>query len=211
MITGKLIAQRSDFQLWFGQRKLPLSGLRKFKYCRAEAEVKASARSDGFNGPQVVPPAYGLKGIHRITSTGDGEDLAYWSRYVGVTQIGGHGTFSEPRTGVNVTNGTDDLISAKLPALQAYQLTLTANRCEMARPGRRIALRGNLHGFCRRQPSGRNLQLPTHQLGINRHSLKMRAELPFRQFGKLTPVVFLRWELAPLRPESFRCRTHDGP
>ncbi len=81
---------------------------------------------DGKNGPQVIPPAYGLLGIHRITSTGDGEDIAYWNRYVGVTQMGGHGTFSEPRTGVDVTNGSDDLISAKLPALQAYQLSLPA-------------------------------------------------------------------------------------
>ena len=62
----------------------------------------------------------------RSPSTGDGDDVAYWNRYVGVTQMGGHGTFTEPRTGVNVTNGTDDLISAKLPALQAYQLSLAA-------------------------------------------------------------------------------------
>ena len=81
---------------------------------------------DGLNGPQVMPPAYGLNGIHSITSTGDGQDVAYWNRYVGVTQMGGHGTFSEPRTGVNVTNGTDDLISSKLPGLQAYQLSLAA-------------------------------------------------------------------------------------
>lgn len=81
---------------------------------------------DGKNGPQVIPPAYGLNGIHRITSTGDGEEIAYWNRYVGVTQMGGHGTFVEPRTGVNVTNGTDDQITAKLPALQAYQLSLSA-------------------------------------------------------------------------------------
>lgn len=81
---------------------------------------------DGINGPQVIPPAYGLGGIHRITSTGDGEDIAYWNRYVGVTQMGGHGTFSEPRTGVVVTNGPDDLVSAKLPALQAYQLSIAA-------------------------------------------------------------------------------------
>src|SRR5512140_296973 len=81
---------------------------------------------DGKNGPQVIPPAYGLAGIHRVTSTGDGDDLAYWNRYVGVTQMGGHGSFSERRTGVNVTNGTDDLITAKLSALQAYQLTLNA-------------------------------------------------------------------------------------
>ena len=45
---------------------------------------------------------------------------------MGVTQMGGHGSFSEPRTKVNVTNGTDDLITSKLPALQAYQLTLLA-------------------------------------------------------------------------------------
>ena len=81
---------------------------------------------DGKNGPQVIPPAYGLAGINKITSTGDGDDLAYWNRYVGVTQMGGHGTFVEPRTGVNVTNGTVDLITAKLPALQAYQLSLAA-------------------------------------------------------------------------------------
>ena len=81
---------------------------------------------DGLNGPQVIPPAFGLAGVNRITSTGDGEDIAYWNRYVGVTQMGGHGSFTEPRTGVNVTNGADDLISTKLPGLQAYQLTLAA-------------------------------------------------------------------------------------
>ncbi len=81
---------------------------------------------DGKNGPQVIPPAYGLAGINKIISTGDGDDLAYWNRYVGVTQMGGHGSFAEPRTGVNVSNGTADLITAKLPALQAYQLSLAA-------------------------------------------------------------------------------------
>lgn len=81
---------------------------------------------DGINGPVVLPPAYGLAGINKITFTGDGDDIAYWNRYVAVTQMGGHGTFTEPRTGVNVTNGTRDLVSRKLPALQAYQLSLPA-------------------------------------------------------------------------------------
>jgi mono/diheme cytochrome c family protein len=84
---------------------------------------------DGLNGPQVIPPAYGLQGINKIISTGDGDDLAYWNRYVGVTQMGSHGSFSDPRIGVkgvNVTNGTDDQITAKLPALQAYQLSIEA-------------------------------------------------------------------------------------
>lgn len=81
---------------------------------------------DGINGPQVIPPAYGLAGLTRITSTGDGENLAYWNRYVAVTQMGGHGTFTEPRTGVNVTHGTTDRVTAELPGLQAYQLSLAA-------------------------------------------------------------------------------------
>jgi mono/diheme cytochrome c family protein len=81
---------------------------------------------DGKNGPQVIPPAYGLKGIHRITVTGDGDDVTYWNRYVAVTQMGGLGTFSDARIGVNVTNGEVDLVSAKLPALRAYQLSIEA-------------------------------------------------------------------------------------
>jgi hypothetical protein len=81
---------------------------------------------DGISGPQVIPPAYGLLGVHSVTSTGDGTELAYWNRYVAVTQMGGQGSFAESRTGVNVTNGTTDLVSPKLPALQAYQLSLSA-------------------------------------------------------------------------------------
>lgn len=81
---------------------------------------------DGISSPQVIPPAYGLNGVHRITSTGDGDDIAYWNRYVAVTQMGGHGSFSDSRIGVSVTNGMDDLVTSKLSALQAYQLTLAA-------------------------------------------------------------------------------------
>ncbi|RJG22203.1 c-type cytochrome [Massilia cavernae] len=81
---------------------------------------------DGKNGPVVIPPIYGLKNIHRITFTGDGDDVSYWNRYVAVTQMGGLGSFSDPRIGVNVTHGNVDLVSSKLPALRAYQLSLAA-------------------------------------------------------------------------------------
>jgi len=80
---------------------------------------------DGKNGPQVIPPAYGLLGLNSITVTGDGADVQYWNRYVGVTQMHGHGSFSEPRTGVNVQNPPDS-ISPLLPALQQYQLSLSS-------------------------------------------------------------------------------------
>jgi cytochrome c peroxidase len=38
--------------------------------------------------------------------------------------MGGNGSFADRRTGVNIDNGTDDQVTAKLPALQAYQLSL---------------------------------------------------------------------------------------
>jgi mono/diheme cytochrome c family protein len=83
---------------------------------------------DGQNDPAVIPPAYGLAGVNSVTFTGDGDSPAYWNRYVAVTQMHGHGTFSEPRLGISVdnTSGTGDLVEAKLPALEAYQLSLTA-------------------------------------------------------------------------------------
>jgi mono/diheme cytochrome c family protein len=79
---------------------------------------------DGLNKPTVIPPAYGLQGVNKTTFTGDGDNIAYWNRYVAVTQFGGHGNFTEPRLGINATNGATDLVSSKLPALQAYQLSL---------------------------------------------------------------------------------------
>lgn len=78
---------------------------------------------DGVNGPVIIPPAYGLLGVNSIIYTGDGADIAYWNLYVGVTQMHGHGTFTDSRTGVAVQN-PPDLISSKLEALQAYQLSL---------------------------------------------------------------------------------------
>ena len=81
---------------------------------------------DGKSKPTVIPPAYGLQDIHKIVFTGDGDEISYWNRYVAVTQMGGQGSFSEPRLNLNITNGTTDLVSSKLPSLQAYQLSLAA-------------------------------------------------------------------------------------
>ena len=81
---------------------------------------------DGLNKPSTIPPAFGLSGIHKITYTGDGDTISYWNRYVAVTQMGGQGTFTEPRLNLSITNGTQDLVSSKLQPLQAYQLSLQA-------------------------------------------------------------------------------------
>jgi mono/diheme cytochrome c family protein len=90
---------------------------------------------DGLNNPVVIPPAYGLYGLPKSTFTGDGDiqhepvgPVAYWNRYVAVAEMGGHGKFSDARIGMTIDNtgGGADLVTDKLPALQAYQFSLAA-------------------------------------------------------------------------------------
>lgn len=99
---------------------------------------------DGISKPVVIPPAFGLEGIHRVTFTGDGQDLAYWNRYVAVAEMGGQGSVSEPRLNLNIINGTQDLVSSKLPALQAYQLSLKAPAAPAGSFDAAAAVRGKL-------------------------------------------------------------------
>ena len=77
---------------------------------------------DGINGPVVIPPAFGLKGVGFETFTGDGP-ISYWNNYVAVVEMGGHGSFYDPRIGISITQ-TPDLVTPKLPALLDYQLSL---------------------------------------------------------------------------------------
>jgi hypothetical protein len=72
--------------------------------------------------PVVIPPVFGLQGVGFETFNADGP-ISYWNNYVGVTQMGGQGSFSDPRIGVDVKQ-TPDLVTPKLPALLAYQLSL---------------------------------------------------------------------------------------
>ncbi len=72
--------------------------------------------------PIVIPPIYGLQGVGFETFTGDGP-ISYWNRYVGVGQMGGHGSFFDPRIGLFIRQ-IPDLVAPKLPALLEYQLSL---------------------------------------------------------------------------------------
>jgi mono/diheme cytochrome c family protein len=80
---------------------------------------------DGRNDPALIPPAYGLSGVNSVTYTGDGDRIAYWNRYVAITQMHGHGSFTEPRLGIEVSN-PPDMVESKLAALEAYQLSLAS-------------------------------------------------------------------------------------
>jgi mono/diheme cytochrome c family protein len=74
--------------------------------------------------PVLIPPAYGLQGVGFETYTGDGS-ISYWNSYVGVSQMGGQGNFSDPRIGLTITQ-KPDRVTPKLPALLDYQLSLAA-------------------------------------------------------------------------------------
>lgn len=77
---------------------------------------------DGLSTPIVLPPVYGLKGVDKETYTAEGP-VSYWNAYVAVTQMHGQGNFSDARLGVNIVQ-TPDLVTSKLDALRAYQLSL---------------------------------------------------------------------------------------
>ena len=79
----------------------------------------------GLNAPSlpiVIPPIYGLKKVGFETFTADGP-ISYWNSYVGVSQMGGQGTFKDWRIGLDIVQ-EPDLVTPKLPALLAYQLSL---------------------------------------------------------------------------------------
>lgn len=95
---------------------------------------------DGINGPVLIPPAFGLKGVGFETYTGDGS-ISYWNNYVAVLEMGGHGSFSDPRLGISVTQ-EPDLVTPKLPELLRYQLSLSAPPALVGSFDRTAAKRG---------------------------------------------------------------------
>lgn len=77
---------------------------------------------DGKSTPLVLPPAYGLARVRNETYTAEGP-ISYWNAYVAVTQMHGHGNFSDPRLGIRISQ-TPDMVGPKLASLRAYQHSL---------------------------------------------------------------------------------------
>jgi hypothetical protein len=82
----------------------------------------AEFNRDGINSPVVLPPAFGLHRVALETYTGEGP-ISYWNAYVAVTQMHGHGSFSDAVLGISIAQ-TPDLVTPVLPALRDYQLSL---------------------------------------------------------------------------------------
>ena len=84
----------------------------------------ARFNQDLMSAPVWIPPAYGLADVELETYTGDGP-VSYWNAYVAVTQMGGHGNFSDAQLGIEIMQ-EPDMVTPKLPALRDYQLSLVA-------------------------------------------------------------------------------------
>src|SRR5437762_2879051 len=79
---------------------------------------------DGKSTPLALPPAYGLARVKNETYTAEGP-ISYWNAYVAVTQMHGHGNFSDPRLDINIRQ-TPDMVGPKLASLRAYQHSIEA-------------------------------------------------------------------------------------
>lgn len=94
-------------------------------------------RPDGKTAATLIPPAYGLAGVHLHTSTGWGS-VPYWNAFVAVLEMHGQGNFFDPRLDdpvqfpVAARNKfghvvvAEDRVTPKLAGLQAYQLAIAA-------------------------------------------------------------------------------------
>lgn len=94
-------------------------------------------RPDGKSAATLIPPAFGLAGVNLHTWTGWGS-VTHWNAFVANLEMHGQGTFYDPRlnnpakfpvaarAGFGNVRSNRDLITAKLPALQFYQLAIPA-------------------------------------------------------------------------------------
>ncbi len=93
-------------------------------------------RPDGKSAATLNPPTFGLAGVNNHTWTGSWGSISYWNAYVGNLEMHGAGVFYDPRlddakkypiaarTKQGHKQDKEDRITAKLPALHFYQLSL---------------------------------------------------------------------------------------
>jgi hypothetical protein len=110
-------------------------------------------RPDNKIAANLIPAAFGLRGIDLATYTGWGS-IKYWNSFVGNLEMHGKGNFFDPRLDdpakypiavenqfFNVMN-TPDLITPKLDALRAYQHSIDAPKPPAGSFDRFAAARG---------------------------------------------------------------------
>jgi hypothetical protein len=137
-------------------------------------------RPDGKTAATLIPPAFGLAGVNLHTYTGWGS-VPYWNAFVANLEMHGKGTFSDARlddevrfpvaarNGFGHVQNQPDLISSKLPALQAYQLAIAAPAPPQGSFDAAAATRGEALFNGRAQCSGCHTEPTMTEPGWNMH------------------------------------------
>jgi hypothetical protein len=103
----------------------------------AELNLDGKAfRPDGKPAATLIPPAFGMAGVNLHTWGGGWGTVTYWNAYVGNLELNGQGTFFDERlnnvdqypvaakAGLGNKRTANDMVTAKLGALQFYQLAI---------------------------------------------------------------------------------------
>jgi hypothetical protein len=103
----------------------------------AELNLDGKAfRPDGKPAATLIPPAFGMAGVNNHTWTGGWGTVTYWNAYVANLELQGQGTFFDERfndakkypiaakAGFGNKRSGTDMVTAKLAALQFYQLAI---------------------------------------------------------------------------------------
>lgn len=124
-----------------------------------DAEVFLDGKAftpEGKSGATLIPAAFGLAGVSNHTWTGAWGDVTYWNAFVANLEMHGQGVFFDPRLDnkdqypvaakAQMGHKVDakDLITAKLPALQFYQLAIPSPKAPEGTFDKNAARRGQV-------------------------------------------------------------------
>jgi hypothetical protein len=181
-------------------------------------------RPDGKPAATLNPPAFGLAGVNNHTWTGGWGTVSYWNAYVGNLEMHGRGVFYDPRlddaekypVAARTRQGhkadADDRITAKLPALHFYQLSLPAPKAPAgsfnqaaARSGEQIFNEKARCGTCHVPPLFTEPGWNTHkaeEIGIDDFQAMRSPEGTYR-----TSPLRALWDTKKIHKGGFY---HDG-
>ncbi len=191
----------------------------------AELNLDGKAfRPDGKPAATLNPAAFGLAGVNNHTWTGGWGTVSYWNAYVANLEMHGKGNFYDPRlddadkypvaarTKQGHKQDQDDRITAKLPALHFYQLSLPTPKPPAgsfdqtaARNGEKI-FNGNARcGTCHVPPLFTEPGWNTHkaeEIGIDDFQAKRSPDGSYR-----TAPLRALWDTKKIHKGGFY---HDG-
>lgn len=186
------------------------------------------------SGATLIPNAFGLAGFNQHTWTGAWGTVTYWNAFVANLEMHGKGRFFDPRLNdaakfpIAAAHGfadlehvspDQDLITAKLPALQFYQLAIPAPAPAVGRDFDPVAAKRGDDLFsgkarcngCHVDPlwtePGWNLHKP-QEIGIDSFQADRAPDGTYKTMN--LAGIFVRENGRFMRPENKGRYYHDG-